>query len=335
MTSPASSYDVVIVGTDVAPLLAGALLAKRGFRVLLLSQETHLPTYEAVEGRHFPRAPFRFGPTQSPIVKRVLSELALFQGFRRRASTTDPSFQVCMPGARFDMAKETERLEREIDREFPEVRRPIEDLLRAATSHDHKLDRVFERDVVWPAQTFFERREHKRTAALQPFGKNGGAVDPLAELPEDHPFRHVVQLPARFADGMDPDHTSGLRTTRLFNAWRRSAVFEGGYPGLRQMLLESIDTHGGVVREPERIDALRVRRGTASGVRIAASGTEIGSDWVLFGAPLSSLLRLIPDRGPFEELFERIGEPVVRYYRYTLNVLMRAGGVPVGMTRDL
>jgi hypothetical protein len=112
-------------------------------------------------------------------------------------------------------------------------------------------------------------------------------------------------------------------------------VLDEGYATLRAMLLESIRTHSGEVREPEKVDAILVKRGTACGVRIAASGEEIGAHWVLVGSPLATLLRLVPDRGPFEELFERIGEPVVRYYRYTLNLVVAASGVPAGMSRDV
>jgi hypothetical protein len=156
------------------------------------------------------------------------------------------------------------------------------------------------------------------------------------DFPEHHPFRLAVELPARFSDGMDPDHSSGLRLARFFAAWRKgAAVLDEGYATLRAMLLESIRTHSGAVREPEKVEALLVKRGIACGVRIAASGEEIGASWVIVGSPLSALLPLLPDRSPFEELFERIGEPVVRHYRYTLNLLVGPGGVPEGMTRDV
>src|SRR5690606_86519 len=123
---------------------------------------------------------------------------------------------------------------------------------------------------------------------------------------------------------------------RFFSAWRKgAAVLDEGYATLRAMLLENIRTHSGEVREPEKVDAILVRRGAACGVRIAASGEEIGASWVIVGSPLASLLRLLPDRTPFEELFERIGEPVVRYYRYTLNLVVAAGAVPEGMSRDV
>lgn len=333
--TPASSYDVVLVGTQLASLLAGALLAKRGFRVLLVSQDELPPTY-LVGTTELPREPFNFLPASSPIARRALSELALHQVFRRRATQIDPALQICIPRHRFELALDAEILEREIDREFPEVKRPVEDLLRATERNDALVDRVLERDLMWPPSGFLERREFARATADQPFGKQGASLDPLAEFPEQHPFRFAVELPARFADGMDPDYPAGLRLARFFHAWRRGgAVLDQNYATLRNMLLESIRTHSGEVREPEKIDSILVKRGVACGVRIAASGEEIGASWVLVGSPLAMLLRLVPDRAPFEELFERIGEPVVRYYRYTLNLLVAPDGVPAGMSRDV
>lgn len=334
--TPASSYDVVLVGTQLAPLVAGALLAKRGFRVLLIAQDELPPTYAATSDVTLPREPFNFVPASSPVARRALGELAIHQIFRRRATQIDPALQICLPRHRFDLARDPIALEREIEREFPEVKRTIEALFASSERDDALLDRVLDRELTWPPQTFLERRELARAGANQPFGKNGNAHDPLAELPEQHPFRHALTLPARFADGMDPDYPSGLRLTRFFSGWRRGgAVLDEGYATLRSMLLESIRTHSGEVREPEKVDAILVKRGSACGVRIAASGEEIGASWILVGSPLSTLLRLVPDRAPFEELFERIGEPVVRYYRYTLNLLVSASGVPEGMSRDV
>jgi len=336
METPAASYDVVCVGTQLAPLLAGALLAKRGFRVLLVSQDERPATYAATDELRFPREPFHFLPASSPVARRVLAELALQQRFRRHATHVDPAFQICLPRHRFEFARDADILDREIEREFPEVKRPVEDFLRANESQQRALDAVFDRDLMWPPQTFFERREHNRATASLPFGKRGTKYDPLAEFPERHPFRLAVELPARFSDGMDPDHTNGFRLSRLFGSWREGAAsLEGGYATLRKLLEETIETHGGAMRDPEKIDRVRVRRGRVTGVRLAASGEEIGAEWVLMGSPLRRLLSWIPDRSPFEELFERIGEPVVRYYRYTVNLRVRPEAIPEGMSQDV
>ncbi len=336
METPAASYDIVCVGTQLAPLLAGALLAKRGFRVLLVSQDERPPTYAVTDELRFPREPFHFLPASSPIARRVLTELALQQRFRRHATHVDPAFQVCLPRHRFEFARTPGALEREIEREFPEVKRPVEDFLRANETQQRQLDSVFDRDLMWPPKTFLERREHARATAALPFGKHGTTLDPLMEFPEGHPFRLAVELPARFSDGMDPDHGSGLRLSRLFGSWREGAAsLEGGYATLRSLLEETIGTYGGAIRAPEKIDRIRVRRGHVTGVRLAASGEEIGASWVLMGSPLRRLLSWVPDRSPFEELFERIGEPVVRYYRYTVNLRVRPEAVPVGMSQDV
>ncbi|MGE0791562.1 MAG: phytoene desaturase family protein [Sandaracinaceae bacterium] len=334
MPSVASSYDVIVIGTQLAPLTCGALLAKRGFRVLLVSQD-ELPHEYTIGDVTLPREPFALTAAGTPIARRVFAELALTQLLRRRAVHIDPAFQICTPRWRFEVPRATEILDREIEREFPEVKRPVEDFWKALDARGALLDRLMERDLLWPSQTFFEKRESARLMAELPFGKDGNAVDPLGEFPPQHPFRLAVELPARFSDGMDPDQTTGLRLMRHFGAWASgAAALEGGYAGLRSLLVDSVRTHGGQVREPEKIDAIRVKRGNATGIRVAASGEEIGATWIINGAPIGSLLRWVPDRSPFERLFEEIGEPVVRYYRYTLNLVLRKDGLPAGLSRD-
>ncbi len=329
-------YDVIVLGTQLGPLLAGTLLAKRGFRVLVLAQDDLPPTYDAGEGLVLPRAPFTFTAAGSPAARRIFAELALHQLFRRRALAMDPVFQVALPRQRLDLPESDAELDREIEREFPEVRRPVEDFHRGVARTGAEFDRLIERDLVWPPESFFERREFARASAHLFFDKLGGGRDPFAELREEHPFRLVVQAPTRFHDGMDPDYATPLRLGRLYGALLRgSAVLDGGEASLRQMLVDKLRTHSGDVRERECADALLVRRGAVAGVRIAGSGEELGASFVAWGGDVSSLLRLLPDRRPLEELFERLGEPQPRWFRYTLNLVLAAEGVPVGMARDV
>lgn len=332
---PASFYDVVVLGTDLPSLTAGALLAKRGFRVLVLGQDEPLPTYR-VGDVDLPRAPFAFLGAHSPVARRIMSELAVHQTFRRQAVTMDPILQVALPGHRVDLALDDADLDREIEREFPEVKRPVEDFLHRVDRGSRDLDALIDRDLLWPPETFLERRELARASAQIPFDRDGRGPDLLGEFPEEHPFRTAVAAPIRFADGMDPDATTALRVTRLFTAWRRgAAVLDGGYEALERMLLDRIETHSGEIRRSDAADRVLLRRSQARGVRVATSGEEIGSAFVVFGGDLSSMLRLLPDRRPYEEVFERIGEPQLRYYRYTLNALVAAEGIPVGMARDV
>lgn len=336
MREPSASFDVVIVGTQLGPLVAGALLAKRGFRVLLIGQDDLPASYDAGIGLPLARGPFTFLPAHSPVARKVLAELALHPLVRRRTHQVDPAFQVVLPGHRFDVPLDEGLLSREVEREFPAVKRLVDDFLAGLAERDEALDRVLARDLTWPPQTFLERRELAAAAGALPYGRHGDALDPLAEFPESHPFRLAVELPARFSDGMDPDHGTGIRRSRHFAAWRRGgAVLAGGYQELRELLLGSLDSHSAVVQPRDRIDRILLRRGTAVGVRLAASGEVIGATSVIVGSTLGQLLSLVPERGPFEELFERIGEPVVRYFRYTLNLVVAAEGLPPAIARDV
>lgn len=326
----ANYYDIVVLGTQLGPLFAGTLLAKRGFRVLFLSQDDHPPTYE-IAGSIWPRAPFAFTAAQSPAARRIFAELALHQTFRRKARSHDPAFQVVLPDHRVDVAQEDADLDREIEREFPEVRRPVEDFHRNVALLGHEFDHIASRDLVWPPETFFERREFSR-ATLSHIASR----DPFAEFPDKHPFRLVAHAPLRFADAMDPDTMTPLRLMRHYNAWRKgAATLEGGETAIREMLLDKVRTHSGDVRERDRADALLLKRGAIAGVRIAGSAEEIGCGFVVFGGDLAKLMRLVPDRTVYEQLFEKTGEPQPRWYRYTLNVRVRAEGVPNGMARDV
>jgi hypothetical protein len=72
-----------------------------------------------------------------------------------------------------------------------------------------------------------------------------------------------------------------------------------------------------------------------NGLRLGRGGDEISCGFVIGGVDLSGLQRLMPDRSAFEALFDRIGEPQPRQYRYTLNVVLRRRGLPSALGASL
>ncbi len=329
-----SSYDVVLLGLSLEPLVTAALLAKRGFRVLVLGQGELPPSY-SVGGIVLPRAPFTFDAAHSPVARRILAELALSQLFRRRSVAFDPSLQVVLPRHRFDLSLDDPTLDREIARELPTVRRAVEDFHRQLARHAERVDPLFERDLVWPPDGFFERRELQRMLPSFPFERDGGGPDPLAELPERNAFRLIFDAPSRAFSSLDPSQIPTFAVERLYGAWRRGAVkLAGGFDWLHRTLIDRIQTHGGEVRVTERAERILVRRGAAEGVMLT-SGESVGAGFLVHGQEVAALLRILPDRSALDPLFERVGEPSPRFFRYTLHVLLRAEGVPEGMARDV
>lgn len=330
-----SFYDAVVLGTDLSPLCCGALLAKRGFRVLVLGQDDVRPRYD-VGPFSLQRHPFVGPSAQSPLMRRILAELGLSQTFRQASQTPELPFQVAMPRHRFDLALDPATLSAELEREFPKVKRPIEDFHRLAGKVATQLDGLLERDRVWPAEKFFEHQEFARASAAAGLGREGDIPDPLAEFPDEHPFRLLVRAVVRFADDIDAPQPATLRMLHLYNnLYRRSARMDGGLDPLRELFIDRIRSHSGEVRLGERASRILVRRGRTVGVRLYGSGDEVGAAFVAAGIDLAAVLHLLEDRNAFDDIFERVGEPQLQRYRYTLNIVVRTAGLPTGMARDV
>ena len=329
-----SYYDVIVLGTGVSALTSAALLAKRGFRVLVLGQQSPAPDYRLGKWR-LPRQPFAFTATHTPLGRRILGELGLAQSLRRKAQALEPALQLALPGHRLDLFGSELELEREFEREFPEVKRPILDFLRRVAERAAATDALFERDITWPPDSLFERRELARLGARLGLGSEG-PDRLLGELPEAHPFRCAVRALLSFGVHAEPTSLTALQITRVLNGRvREPQAFEGGLAGLCELLSEKIRAHSGHLRLEERASQIGVRRAAVSGVRLFGSDEELGCASVIAAGDVASVQRLLLDRRPFEELFERLGEPQPRFYRFTLNALVAEQGIPGGMQRDV
>jgi phytoene dehydrogenase-like protein len=250
-----SYYDVIVLGADLAPLFCAALLARRGFRVLVLGHEYLPPTYVA-GGYRLAYYPFTFIGANAPSARRLFAELGIYQRFRRIAQPTRRPFQVVLPGHRLDISADAAELEREMSREFPNLKRPIEEFHQHIAQLSEQFDQVAAGDLIWPPETFLERREFTRSISRLAFDRFGKGRDLLAECPEGHPFRLAARLPSYFSSSIDPDQTNAFALARLYANWRHgAAVPEGGLRPLRDLLLEKIRSHSGIVRLDERVRA--------------------------------------------------------------------------------
>jgi phytoene dehydrogenase-like protein len=93
---PTNSYDLIVVGDDFAGLVAGTLCARRGMRVLVLSQGGSASAYSLGPHR-LPVEPLCLAGLGSPLVQRVLDELQLGHTLRRKLVQRPVSFQVAAP----------------------------------------------------------------------------------------------------------------------------------------------------------------------------------------------------------------------------------------------
>jgi hypothetical protein len=149
-------------------------------------------------------------------------ELAQSQTFRRRTVSLDPMFQVLAPKLRLEVPPEVQLFGKEIDRVYPEVRRVVDELYAELALTNAAADAAFEKDLVWPPGSFWERRETGRVAAALPHFEEEDARAFLAEFPRDHDYRAIVEVPAEFASHQV--RLPAFAVARLHGAWTRGLV---------------------------------------------------------------------------------------------------------------
>jgi len=327
-------YDVIVLGADLGPLLTAAILAKRGFRVLVLGCDTLDDTYDE-DGLRLPRWPSYFAVGDTPIARRVFSDLALWQIVRRKLQPLEPSYQLVLPRARLDVTRDRARYAEECRREFPDATRAIEAFYARLETLDARLDEFLTEDLPLPPDGFFERRRFQRAAVQNPFGPFGEGRALWGEIPENHPFRLAVRSQVRCASYGDAGEPNPLQVVRLHASWRgHGALPEGGLAGLRAFLRERILLHAGEIELADAAAEIVLRRGRAVAVRRARDEEPTGAQYVVAGLDTERLLPLFGDHPP-APLVEAAEACRPRLRRFTCNLVVRREVVPAGMGRHL
>ncbi|HKQ68855.1 MAG TPA: phytoene dehydrogenase, partial [Polyangiaceae bacterium] len=327
-------YDVVVLGRSLGALVAGALLSRRDFRVLVLGQGQRPPSYRW--DRHvLRRNAFTMLFASSPAWKRVLVELAQTQTFRRRAEPLDPMVQLLLSDRRIDLPPDLKLFEREIEREFPEVRRVIDELYAELGRANAAVDAVFEHDAVWPPGTFWERRETGRLVANLPYARAEPGFDLLGDLPATHAYRALTKHLVAFAAHSHEEALPALALARLHGSWSRGVhALSRGEDELSEFLLERIEAHGGTCRLSERAVRIDVDRGGVSGVLIDGEASVTGAGFVVSDGTGERLAELSQGKGILKRAERDWPAVVAARSRFVVSIVVRSEGLPEPLGRE-
>lgn len=297
-------YDACVLGGGLGGAAAAALLARRGFRVLLVDEGGRAPRADG--GWLLPAAPTLQPPVRHlPAAEALLAEVGLASDAARAQEPLHPDLQVLLPRHRLELAREPAALAAELRREWPADAARLGDalqrLLDAADAAGHFLRAA----PPLPPGGFldgFALRKALRTAA-QAAGPAGAdlARPPLAPL-GDHPLAAALGGLCGLLGHLDgppaPIAAARLGGVALRGLARTAPGAHGLEEALRKKVAEARGELLGGPEAPARVEAIGLDGGRLASLRVAGSTDGYAARAFLLSAPLSWLAPLLPGGVP-------------------------------------
>jgi phytoene dehydrogenase-like protein len=315
---PSNSYDLVVLGDDLAALVCATLCARRGLRTLVLGDER--PARYTLGPHKLPVEPTSWPTAAGSAGERVLKELHAELALRRKLREPKIAAQLVAPELRIDLG--ADRLAPELEREVGA--RAADWLTRwdRAGEIARLFDPALTSEHAFPGVGFFEKRElaklteHAAQAATAWWADaerdpHAGLWRQLAAIAQRHPAPAPIAI------------------ARAVDAWRTGpAALRGDGEAIRELLAEKLTTAGGEIRAG-KVTELGVSWGKLNSLTLQ-NGDEIGTGQVVASRPPSELAELLGKKAP-KRLAELADSVTIAGYRYTLNIVLDEAGLPEHM----
>jgi phytoene dehydrogenase-like protein len=295
-------YDVCVLGGGVGGAAAGALLSRRGFRVLLVDEGGATATV-ADGGWLFPVRPaLRPASRQLPAAEALLTDLGLATDAARAIEPLDPPLQVLLPRHRLVLAADPAALRRELQREWPDDADRLQEALARLAAVAELGGALLKEAPPLPPGGLLERWSLAR-ALGRAAGETGlerallagpSPLEPVGDTPLAAALVTLARLLGHLDGPPSPLALGRLAGVALAGLYRPVSAGHGIEEGLRRRITEVRGEVLGSAAEPARIESVGVERGRLSTIRVAGhSDTWLARAFVV-AAPLSRLGQLIP-----------------------------------------
>ena len=336
-----NQYDVIILGSGLGGLIAGAYLLKEKRRVLLLKENQYHPFSEEIGYRFVPFSNFSEKRMKALLLKRVSKELdcSLFMNDPKEMKREETklikqnqnvSFQVILPRARIDLFDDHSRLQVELKREFPKEIAQIESFYQQMESIRSLLKN--EKTKEGP-ESVFPIQPRSLVRKWWPFRTlpNGKIDERLALFSAE--FKEFIRFQLiSWGNLFSAQFPISLANYIFFHDETDELISEIDLEKLKEKVLEKFIQSGGKI---EGIDGLKkVEKKWRKGVILLTKEEEkeFRSQFVILNSPLSRLLDLMAKKG--RELSKWVGKIQPRYMLIPLFLGIHEKVVPVGM-KDL
>lgn len=305
-------YDAIVVGGGLAATIAGALLAKRGLRAVLVDQGE----LTATDARLFDLIPSDEG---SIAMSLVHSELAVREDLRIKVAPVEPLLQVIFPDARLDLVADRSAAAAEIRKRLGVPTDLLDTLLESLDTAEEIAGQFLSQAGELPATGFFAKRTFQSAARKHPELTQSIGESHLFPL-DKGPISELLLAPLPFLSHLDarrPEQATVARFARVIGRFLRGTwTFSDGRT-LRRLFLDAGERKGLTL---ERTAVETIQAGKQLEIRLTGRRDPITADFLVDASTdLSGLDALTPKKKDLALLLQS-AKPRGWLHAYALDV---------------
>ncbi|MDP8256594.1 MAG: hypothetical protein P9M14_12660 [Candidatus Alcyoniella australis] len=333
-------FDAVVIGTEISGLIAGALLVKRGYNVLVVDVASDKVELHK-EGYLLRRAkPFFFGFGQGHVFSDIFNELGIPFLEKKKFVLAEPAFQLILPQSRLDFPPGREAQFQLLEHNLGTDAKGLRTFFTEIDRYHDLVSTIFASDVVYPPASTSDRWKFNRAtrpiAAALKENEKTSFDEFVSSFNLSTVSQKIVRSILYYLSSLQCENVTLLRAAYLLGSTHRGLVTaEGGIALLESLLKERISSYRGKFHQADQIEEVVIRKGKLSAIRFPGEKDEVRCRHLLVSSnPKTFFPTLLPRayRRQFRELCE--WEQLIQT-EFTLYVGIDDDVVPVGMHDNL
>ncbi|MGQ0505067.1 MAG: NAD(P)-binding protein [Myxococcaceae bacterium] len=324
-------YDVIVLGGQLGGALAATLLAKRGYRVLLIEHDGMGAGYEH-EGYLLPYSPFVAPALKAmPRVEEAFTELGLLPTVQRAMRAHTPNLQLAFTKHRVDLHDDAAKRGKELKREFGDIGASLAANIDKTMAQHERSDAFFKELPTLPPDGMMESWSLKGQIRKHP-----GLEEPLPINGED-PASTLVRSLLPFVTYLhDTSHPIAFNRP-LSQVLKSSHRYPGGREGFRELLWKKLVDSGGNVltrdsSEGAVAEYLEFDGSKVVGVKLLQSESIYRASYLIAATDAGALRRLIVDKKKHRKLAEVLEGVTTERFLFAINWVVPERYLPRGMS---
>lgn len=316
-----SFYDAIVVGADLAGTIAGGLLRRQKYRVLMIGQAQGAASYTS-GGIQLPAMPFLLPPYgHAPVLDEVLNTVGVEDPVHTLGIGNGTPLQVVTRDQRIDLCADRSRLGAELARAVPDEQeqflKTLEDISRA----DEQFQKQLRAHSPVPPQGLKEKMLFKRLVRPD----QDVSLAPVVEWP---PLLRILAAATAFTSHLDANKRSLPVTGHLVLAMLKGLRI---VPDFTDLLHKTLMKSGVDLQPRAVVEEVLFEGKNVAGVKTLRGTGVYNCSTLIAGLPIREALEIIPPRRRHRKF--RLAADTVRPAQnlFVLNLLVPENALPLGM----